>query len=61
MKEELKSQFLPSNAAWLARENLSKLRHTGTPPEYIKEFPSMILDIRNMPEEDKLFNFTPGL
>ena len=61
MKDELKSLLLTSNAAWLARENLRKLRHTGTPREYVKEFSSLMLDIRNMSEEDKLFNFTSGL
>ena len=29
--------------------------------DYVKEFNSMMLDIKNMSEEDKLFNFMSGL
>ncbi|KAL5756933.1 hypothetical protein ACOSQ2_021679 [Xanthoceras sorbifolium] len=29
--------------------------------QYVKEFSSLMLDIQNMPEEDKLFNFMSGL
>lgn len=61
LKKELKSQFLPCNAAWLARESLRKLEHTGTTRSYVKEFSSLMLDISNMSEDDKLFNFMSGL
>ncbi|RVW60334.1 Transposon Tf2-2 polyprotein [Vitis vinifera] len=44
-----------------AREALKRLRHTGSVREYVKEFSSLILDIKNMSEEDKLFNFMSGL
>ena len=30
LKQELKEQFLPANAAWLARESLRRLKQTGT-------------------------------
>ena len=33
----------------------------GTVRDYVKEFSSLILDIKNMFEEDKLFNFVSGL
>ena len=29
--------------------------------DYVKEFSSLMLDIKNMSEEDKLFNFLSGL
>ena len=29
--------------------------------DYVKEFSSLMLDIKNMSEEDKLFNFVSGL
>ena len=29
LKRELKEQFLPINAAWLARESLRRRKHTG--------------------------------
>ncbi|RVW20588.1 hypothetical protein CK203_115248 [Vitis vinifera] len=61
LKKELKDQFLPTNTAWVAKEALKRLKHTGSVREYVKEFSSLMLDIKNMLEEDKLFNFMPGL
>lgn len=61
LKKELKIQFLPLNASWLARDALKKLRHTDTVRSYVTEFSSLMLDIHNMSEEDKLFNFISGL
>ena len=61
LKKELKDQFLPTNTAWLTRESLKKLRQTGSVREYVKEFSSLILDIKDMSEYDKLFNFMSGL
>ncbi|KAK4403117.1 hypothetical protein Sango_1052400 [Sesamum angolense] len=61
LKKELKDQFLPCNTSWLARESLRKLKHSGTVRDYVKEFSSLTLDIRDMSEEDKLFNFLSGL
>ena len=61
LKKELKDQFLPTNTPWMAREALQRLRHIGSMREYVKEFSSLMLDIKNMSEEDKLFNFMSGL
>lgn len=58
---EVKDQFLPCKTAWVARDSLKKLKHTGTVREYVKEFSSLMLDIKNMSEENKLFNFMSGL
>ena len=52
---------MPSNTTWLAREPLKALRQIGSVREYVKEFSSLMLDIRNMSDEDKLFNFILGL
>ena len=38
LKKELKEQFLPTNSAWLVRESLKQLKHTGSVREYVKEF-----------------------
>ena len=57
LKNELKDQFLPTNTTWMARESLKRLRHTGLVRDYVKEFSSLMLDIKNMSKEDKLFNF----
>ena len=61
LKKELKDQFLPCNTAWVARESLKKLRHTGTVRDYVKDFSSLMLDIKDMSDMDKLFNFLSGL
>lgn len=61
MKTELRRQFLPNNAAWIARDKLRELRHTGTIREYVKEFMSLMLDIDGMSEKEKLFAFISGL
>ena len=48
LKKELKDQFLPTNTAWMARESLKKLKQTGSGKDYVKEFSSLILDIKGM-------------
>ena len=60
LKEELRMQFLPCNVAWLARESLRKLKHSGSVREYVKAFQSLMLNVKNMSEDDKLFNFMSG-
>ena len=40
LKKELKDQFLPCKTAWVARDSLKKLKHTGTGREYVKELSS---------------------
>ena len=60
LKNEIKEQFLPSNASWMAWESLKRLKHMGV-REYVKEFSSLMLDIKNMSAYDKLFNFMSGL
>ena len=61
LKMELKDQFLPCNSSWVTRESLRGVRHTGSVNDYVKEFSSLLLDIKDMSEEDKLFNFIDGL
>ena len=43
------------------RDSLKKLKQTGIVREYIKIFSSLMLDIKNISKEDKLFNFMFGL
>ena len=40
---------------------MKRLKHTNSVQDYVKEFSSLMLNIRNMSEEDKLFNFILGL
>ncbi|KAL5810667.1 hypothetical protein ACOSQ4_027235 [Xanthoceras sorbifolium] len=50
------------NFLWdIEQESLKKLKQTGSAKEYVKEFSSLMLDIQNMSEEDKLFNFMSGV
>ncbi|KAL5760398.1 hypothetical protein ACOSP7_018912 [Xanthoceras sorbifolium] len=44
---------------WAAK--IPEREQTGSAREYVKEFSSLMLDIQNMSEEDKLFNFMSGL
>lgn len=61
LKKELNDQFLPYNIAWVTRNVLKNLQHTGTVKDYMEKFSSLILDIKNMFKEDKHFNFISGL
>ena len=61
LKKELKDQFLPTNTSWMARESLKELKQAGLVRDYMKEFSSLFLDIKDMSEVDKLFNFMSGL
>ena len=61
LKREIKTQFIPENVAYLARRQLRELKQMGTICEYIKKFSSLMLDIKDMFEEDKLFYFLEGL
>lgn len=60
-KKEHPNQFLITNTAWVGRERLKKLRQIGTIWEYVKVFNSCLLNIEDMLESDKLFNFLTGL
>ncbi|KAL0301619.1 UNVERIFIED_CONTAM: hypothetical protein Sradi_6438700 [Sesamum radiatum] len=48
MKKVLKDQFIPCNKSWVAREFLHNLSHTRTVREFVKEFSSFMLDVRDM-------------
>ncbi|KAE8712657.1 Cytokinin dehydrogenase 5 [Hibiscus syriacus] len=61
LKKELKTSFLPENMDYNARKKLRELSHTGTIREYVREFSTLMLDIKDMSERDKLFHFLEGL
>uniref|UniRef100_A0A803MKE6 Retrotransposon gag domain-containing protein n=1 Tax=Chenopodium quinoa TaxID=63459 RepID=A0A803MKE6_CHEQI len=49
---------------WRSRQEadrLKDLKHTNTILEYVKQFMSLMLDISNTSEDDKLFQFMSGL
>jgi hypothetical protein len=59
--KELKVQFLPCKTTWVSRDALGKLKHITSVREYVKQFSSLMLDIKDMSEADKLYNFMSGL
>lgn len=61
LTRDLKDQSLPSNDQWLARDTMKKLNKSSSVHDYVKEFSSLMLDIRDMSNEDKLFNFMMNL
>ena len=61
LKRELKSQFFFENVEYNARRKLRELVQTRTVREYVKGFTTLMLDIRNMSEKDKMFYFLKGL
>ncbi|KAK8658468.1 hypothetical protein V6N13_036674 [Hibiscus sabdariffa] len=61
LKKELLNAFFPENVDYTARKKLRDLTHTGSVREYVREFATLLLDIRDMSEKDKLFAFLEGL
>lgn len=66
LKKELRAQFFLENVGFIARRKLCKFRHTGTMQDYIKQFSTVMLDIQDMLEKDKVSCFVgpscgPGL
>lgn len=60
-KREIKRQFYPEDIAYLARKNMKCLKHIDSICEYIKEFPTSMLEIPNMTKDELLFNFMDNL
>ena len=64
LKREIKTQFFSENVAYLAQCQLRELKQIGTIHEYVKKFLGLIglmLDIKDISKEDKLFYFFEGL
>nr|CAN73876.1 hypothetical protein VITISV_033423 [Vitis vinifera] len=60
-KREIKRQFYPENVAYLAKKNIRHLKHIDSIRDYVKKFPSLMLEIPNMTKEKLLFNFMDNL
>ena len=61
MKQEPKVHFYLENVNYLARRKFRDLRQIGLVQDYVKMFTTIILDIHDMMEKDKLFFFLHGL
>jgi hypothetical protein len=59
--KKLKHERIVREYVKIIREELKKLKHERLVREYVKSFSSLILDIVNISEEDRLFNFMSGL
>ena len=57
LKKELRVQFFPDNVEFISRRKLQELKHIRTIIEYVKQFSSIMLDIQDMSEKDKVFYF----
>jgi hypothetical protein len=60
-KKLLKDQFYPENTEFMARRKLRTIKHTSSIREYVKEFSACMLEIGNMDETDRVFQFIDGL
>ena len=60
-KQELKVHFYPENVDYLAWRKLRDLRQIGLVQDYVKKFTTIMLDIQDMIEKDKLFYFIDDL
>lgn len=60
-REAMVKQFYPENVRYNARRTLFELKQTGSVSDYVKEFTGVLLALRDMDEETKLFMFTQGL
>ena len=61
LKRELRDQFFPENVEYIAREKLIALKQTRSIGEYVRQFSTLMLDIRGTLEKDKIFLFINGL
>ncbi|GKV49230.1 hypothetical protein SLEP1_g55993 [Rubroshorea leprosula] len=60
-KGEFHKQFYPENAEEAAMKKLRVLKHTGLIKDYIREYNSLMLEIPDMTEKNRLLYFMDGL
>ncbi|KAL4558684.1 hypothetical protein LXL04_036885 [Taraxacum kok-saghyz] len=60
-KKQLKRQFCPHNAEDVAMKKLRGLKHSGAIKDYVAEFTSLMLELPDLQEKEKLFFFQDGL
>ncbi|XP_070057602.1 uncharacterized protein [Nicotiana tomentosiformis] len=61
LKAAIRLQFFPKNVEYNARRKLHELRLTRSVRDYVREFSTLMLNIRDMGYKDKLFAFIEGL
>ncbi|CAN6677113.1 unnamed protein product [Malus baccata var. baccata] len=60
-KKDLMLHLYPQNAKYEAKEKLRWLKQTGSVKDYVNTFVSLLFEVPNMLEEDKLMYFMSGL
>ncbi|XP_070050503.1 uncharacterized protein [Nicotiana tomentosiformis] len=60
-KAEFKRLFFPNNVLYEARSKLRELKQTRSIRVYVKEFTTLMLQIRNLVNDGLLFHFMDGL
>eukprot|EP00253_Pinus_taeda_P027727 PITA_27727 len=61
MKKALQSHFSPQDEMWEARTKIKFIKQTGSLQTYQQEYSSVVLELPDMAEKDKVFNFIIGL
>eukprot|EP00253_Pinus_taeda_P003556 PITA_03556 len=61
MKKALQSHFSPQDETWEARTKIKFIKQTGSLQTYQQEYSSAVLELLDMAEKDKVFNFIIGL
>ena len=61
MKNALQTHFSPQDETWEARMKIKFIKQTGNLQTYKREFASLVLELPDMAERDKVFNFIIGL
>ena len=61
LKRELRDQFILENVEHIAMEKLITLKQTGSIRDYVRQFSTLMLDMRGTLEKDKVFFFINGL
>ena len=61
LKDALQVYFSPQDETWDARTIIKYIKQEGTLQDYQRAYQSAILELPDMAERDKLFNFTIGL
>lgn len=61
MKKALKTHFSPQDETWEERMKIKFIKQTENLQTYQREFASAVLELPNMAERDKVFNFIIAL
>jgi len=61
MKKAMQTHFSPQDETWEARSRIKYIKQTGSLQTYQQEYSSAVLELPDMSEKDKVFNFIIGL